>query len=74
MLDEFDALAAKLRDLTSMVHTLRGENQHLRAQLVAASSELDAMRERVDNATQRLDALLERLPDSLAPEEQRWSS
>lgn len=74
MLEEFDALATKLRDLTAMVQTLRGENQHLRAQLVAASTELDAMRERVDTATQRLDALLERLPDSLASDERRWSS
>jgi hypothetical protein len=59
-----------------MVHALRSENQHLRAQVVAASSELDAMRARVDEATRRLDALLERLPDELAPatENRRWNT
>ncbi len=46
-----------------MVQTLRTENQQLRAQLVAASSELEAMGSRVDEATRRLDALLQHLPD-----------
>jgi uncharacterized coiled-coil DUF342 family protein len=74
MLDELDALAAKLRELATMVHTLRSENQHLRAQLVAASSELDSMRDRVDTASRRLDALLERLPETLPVEGQRWNT
>ena len=39
-----------------MAQSLRTENQQLRAQLVAASAELETLRGRVEQATQRLDA------------------
>ena len=45
-----------------MAQSLRTENQQLRAQLAAASAELETLRGRVEQATQRLDAMLERLP------------
>ena len=63
MLDELDNLAAKINEIAAMVKTLRTENQQLRAQLVAASSELELMNGRVDEAARRLDALMQRLPD-----------
>jgi uncharacterized protein (TIGR02449 family) len=62
MLEDFDALARKVAELAQMAQSLRTENQQLRAQLAAASSELDVLRTRVEHATRRLDAVLERLP------------
>jgi uncharacterized protein (TIGR02449 family) len=62
MLDDFDALARKVAELAQLAQSLRTENQQLRAQLAAASSELDVLRHRVEQATSRLDAVLERLP------------
>ena len=54
MLEELDKLAAKVKEVTATVTALRAENQQLRAQLVAASAELEAMNSRVDEATRRL--------------------
>jgi cell division protein ZapB len=62
MLEDLDTLDRKVRELAQMAQALRTENQQLRAQLAAASAELDTMRARVEQATQRLDAMLERLP------------
>ena len=62
MQEELDALSAKLSELAGRVRALREENQRLRAQIVAASNELEQMRGRVANAMQRIDALIERLP------------
>jgi cell division protein ZapB len=62
MLDDLDTLARKVTELAQMAHSLRTENQQLRAQLVAASAELETLRGRVEQATRRLDAMLERLP------------
>ncbi len=64
MLDDLDTLAEKVARLATMAQSLRAENQQLRALLVAASTELDAMNSRVIEATHRLDALLQRLPDA----------
>jgi len=62
MLEDLDTLARKVTELAAMAQSLRTENQQLRAQLAAASAELDTLRGRVEQATQRLDAMLERLP------------
>ncbi len=62
MLEDFDTLARKVAELAQLAQSLRTENQQLRAQLAAASAELDTMRSRVEQATRRLDAMLERLP------------
>ncbi len=62
MQDELDALTAKLHELAGRVRALREENLQLRAQILAASNELEQMRSRVANAMQRIDALIERLP------------
>jgi uncharacterized protein (TIGR02449 family) len=62
MLDDLDTLARKVTELAHMAQSLRTENQQLRAQLAAASAELDSLRGRVEQATRRLDAMLERLP------------
>ncbi|HEU0199391.1 MAG TPA: hypothetical protein VFR86_03060 [Burkholderiaceae bacterium] len=68
MLEELDALTAKLTELSGHVRLLREENQQLRAQLASAHVQLDELRARVEVATQRLDALIEKLPaDSAAP-------
>ena len=64
MLEDLDTLARKVTELAAMAQSLRTENQQLRAQLAAASAELDTLRGRVEQATQRLDAMLERLPAS----------
>jgi uncharacterized protein (TIGR02449 family) len=62
MLEDLDTLARKVRELAEMAQALRTENQQLRAQLAVASTELETLRGRVEQATQRLDAMLERLP------------
>ena len=62
MLEELDALAAKLTELSGRVRALREENQHLRAQVAAAQAELENMNARVDQASERIDALLAHLP------------
>jgi uncharacterized protein (TIGR02449 family) len=62
MLEDLDALARKVHELAQLAQSLRTENQQLRAQLAAASAELDTLHGRVEQATQRLDAMLERLP------------
>lgn len=62
MQEELDALTAKLTELAGRVRALREENLQLRAQILAASNELEQMRSRVANAMQRIDALIERLP------------
>jgi outer membrane murein-binding lipoprotein Lpp len=58
MLDELDALAGKLTELSARVRMLRAENLQLRSQLAAANAETLALRERAAAATNRLDALL----------------
>lgn len=62
MLEELDALAAKLAELSGRVLALREENQQLRAQLAAAQAHLETVTARVDQATARIDALLDRFP------------
>ena len=65
MLEEFEALAAKLTELSGRVRSLREENQRLRLQLTAAQTELERVNARVDEATERIDALLDHLPAEL---------
>lgn len=62
MLEELDALSAKLAELAVRMRALKEENKALRAQSAAAMMELAGMRDRVTVATQRIDALLARLP------------
>ncbi len=62
MLDDLEALAGKLTELSARVRHLRAENQQLRSQLATAGNELEAMRQRVAHAMARIDALLSQLP------------
>ena len=55
MLEDLDTLARKVRELAEMAQSLRTENQQLRAQLAAASTELETMRGRVEQATIGID-------------------
>ena len=63
MLDELDALGAKLGELKSRVRALREENQQLRAQLARAQADGEALRSKATAAMQRIDALLDRWPE-----------
>jgi len=65
MLEELDALDAKMRELAAHVRQLRDENQNLRRQLTASQLELATLNERVTAATRRLDTLIEELPAEL---------
>jgi cell division septum initiation protein DivIVA len=62
MLEELDALDAKMRQLAAHVRQLRDENQSLRRRLAESQSELATLNERVTAATRRLDTLIEELP------------
>jgi chromosome segregation ATPase len=64
MLEELDALGAKLTELTARVRSLREENLLLRTQLASAQADGEALRGKVAGAMQRIDALLERLPEA----------
>jgi chromosome segregation ATPase len=62
MLEELNALDAKMRELAALVRQLREENQGLRRQLAESQAELATLNERVTAATRRLDTLIEELP------------
>jgi uncharacterized protein (TIGR02449 family) len=62
MLDQLDALTARMHDLVAHVRQLREENHALRTQLATAQADLAALNQRVQAATLRLDGLIERLP------------
>jgi chromosome segregation ATPase len=65
MLEELNALDAKMRELAAHVRQLREENQGLRRQLAESQAELATLNERVTAATRRLDTLIEELPGGL---------
>lgn len=65
MLEELDALDAKMRELSAHVRQLREENQSLRRQLAESQAELATLNERVTAATRRLDTLIDELPGEL---------
>jgi len=67
MLEDLDALTAKMTELAGRVRSLREENQRLRTQLAGATVELDSLRARVTSATERIDALIARLPAEEMP-------
>ena len=67
MIQDIELLAGKVAELARLVHSLRTENQQLRAQIATASAEIESMRGRVDEAGRRLDGLIERLPQLDAP-------
>jgi outer membrane murein-binding lipoprotein Lpp len=62
MLEDLDALNAKMAELSGRMRALREENQRLRTQLATANVELDTLRGRVAGAMERIEALLARLP------------
>jgi len=74
MLEDLDLLAAKVAELARLVQSLRTENQQLRGQLAGASGEIEAMRDRVDEATRRLDGLMERLPAEETSAKVPWNT
>lgn len=68
MLEDLEALRAKLVELNARVAQMRAENQQLRLLLVNAEAEAEGLRGRVAGAVQRVDALLTRLPPPAADE------
>ena len=66
MIEELDALADRVRELTQMIYALRTENQDLRARLATQDAELAATRGRVDAAGARLDKLMSSLAEPAA--------
>ncbi len=62
MLEDLEALTAKMTELSGRMRALREENLRLRTQLATANVELDTLRGRVAGAMERIDALLARLP------------
>ena len=71
MLEDLDALTAKMTELCGRVRSLREENLRLRTQIATANVELDAMRGRVATAMGRIDGLLSRLPPAAEDEASR---
>ena len=74
MLEDLDLLATKVGELSRLVQSLRTENQQVRAQLVSAAGEIEAMRHRVEEATRRLDGLMERLPATATSAKIPWNT
>lgn len=66
MIEELDALADRVRELTQMIYALRTENQDLRVRLATQDAELAAVRGRVDAAGARLDSLMLSLAEPAA--------
>ncbi len=66
MLEDLEALRAKLTELNARVRHLREENQQLRMQLAGSQGELNALRQRVGGALDRVDSLLAALPGAPA--------
>ena len=62
MIEDLEALHAKLAELRSRVMHLREENQQLRQHLATSQSEASGLQARMGTALQRIDALLAQLP------------
>jgi uncharacterized protein (TIGR02449 family) len=62
MVEQLDALTARMQELVAHVRQLREENHLLRTQLATSQSDLASLNERIAVATRRLDGLIERLP------------
>jgi uncharacterized membrane protein len=62
MIEDLEALHAKLAELRSRVMHLREENQQLRQHLTTSQSEASGLQARMGTALQRIDALLAQLP------------
>jgi cell division protein ZapB len=63
MTKQLDALEGKVAQVVSLCHSLRAENQELRARLASAEDERLRLVERMEAARVRLEALAEQLPE-----------
>jgi uncharacterized protein (TIGR02449 family) len=63
MIDELEALEAKIEQVVALVHQLRAENEVLRNQMAAAEAERLHLRQTMNAARERLENLVGRLPE-----------
>lgn len=63
MTKQLDALEGKVAQVVNLCHSLRAENQELRARLASAEDERLRLVERMEAARVRLEALAEQLPE-----------
>ncbi|MBP7488783.1 MULTISPECIES: hypothetical protein [Azospira] len=63
MTKQLDALEGKVAQVVNLCHSLRAENQELRARLASAEDERLRLVERMEAARARLEALAEQLPE-----------
>ncbi|AEV24941.1 hypothetical protein Dsui_0528 [Azospira oryzae PS] len=63
MTKQLDALEGKVAQVVNLCHSLRAENQELRARLASAEDERLRLVERMETARVRLEALAEQLPE-----------
>lgn len=63
MTKQLDTLEGKVAQVVNLCHSLRAENQELRARLASAEDERLRLVERMEAARVRLEALAEQLPE-----------
>jgi uncharacterized protein (TIGR02449 family) len=63
MIDELEALEARIEQVVALVHQLRAENEVLRNQMAAAEAERLHLRQTMNAARERLENLVGRLPE-----------
>ncbi|WP_300453116.1 hypothetical protein [Accumulibacter sp.] len=64
--NELDALESRIAQVVSLCHTLRTENDALRAQLATAEADRARLAERMAAASARLEELAQQLPEARA--------
>mgnify|MGYP001301442936 FL=1 len=63
MTKQLDALEGKVAQVANLCHSLRAENQELRARLASAEEERLRLVQRMEAARTRLEALAEQVPE-----------
>jgi uncharacterized protein (TIGR02449 family) len=63
MIEDLEALEAKIEQVLALVHQLRAENEVLKNQMAAAETERLHLRQTMNAARERLEALVGRLPE-----------
>lgn len=66
MESELNALESKIQQMVQLCQNLRTENQKLRQQIAATTSEQKLLAERMLQARTRMEALLEKIPEGEA--------
>lgn len=60
---QLDALQGKVAQVVNLCHSLRAENQELRARLAGAEEERLRLVQRMDEARERLESLVGEMPE-----------